>query len=101
MKYNKNKALTILTMGMAAVSCTSQSAKQEDKRPNILFIMSDDHAYQAISAYGYGLNETPNIDRLAEGGAIFTRACVTNSISAPSRAVLLTGETQFCKRKGR
>ncbi len=99
MKYNKNKALTFLTMGVAAVSCTSQSAKQEDKRPNILFIMSDDHAYQAISAYGYGLNETPNIDRLAKEGAIFTRACVTNSISAPSRAVLLTGKHSFVNGK--
>jgi arylsulfatase A-like enzyme len=99
MKHSKNKALTILTMGMAAVSCTSQSAKQEDKRPNILFIMSDDHAYQAISAYGHGLNETPNIDRLAEGGAIFTRACVTNSLSAPSRAVLLTGKHSFVNGK--
>ena len=99
MKYSKNKALTILTMGMAAVSCTSQSAKQEDKRPNILFIMSDDHAYQAISAYGHGLNETPNIDRLAKEGAIFTRACVTNSLSAPSRAVLLTGKHSFVNGK--
>jgi arylsulfatase A-like enzyme len=62
------------------------------KRPNILYIMSDDHAYQAISAYGYGLNSTPNIDRIAKEGAIFTKAFVTNSISAPSRAVMLTGK---------
>ncbi len=99
MKHSKNKALAFLTMGVAAVSCTSPSAKQEAKRPNILFIMSDDHAYQAISAYGYGLNETPNIDRLAKEGAIFTRACVTNSISAPSRAVLLTGKHSFVNGK--
>lgn len=99
MKHSKNKALAFLTMGVAAVSCTSQSAKQEAERPNILFIMSDDHAYQAISAYGYGLNETPNIDRLAKEGAIFTRACVTNSISAPSRAVLLTGKHSFVNGK--
>ena len=65
---------------------------QEQPRPNILFIMSDDHGYQAISAYGYGLNSTPNIDRLANEGAIFTRAFVTNSICAPSRAVMLTGK---------
>ncbi|MEI6142617.1 MAG: sulfatase [Mariniphaga sp.] len=64
----------------------------EQKRPNILYIMSDDHAYQAISAYGYGLNSTPNIDRIAKEGAIFTKAFVTNSISAPSRAVMLTGK---------
>jgi arylsulfatase A-like enzyme len=61
--------------------------------------MSDDHAYQAISAYGHGLNETPHIDRLAEEGAIFTRATVTNSICAPSRAVLLTGKHSFVNGK--
>jgi arylsulfatase A-like enzyme len=62
------------------------------QRPNIIFMMSDDHAYQAISAYGYGLNSTPNIDRLAERGMLFTRAFVTNSICGPSRAVMLTGK---------
>jgi len=61
-------------------------------RPNIIYIMSDDHAYQAISAYGYGLNNTPNIDRLADKGMLFHRAFVTNSICGPSRAVMLTGK---------
>ncbi|MEN8249793.1 MAG: sulfatase/phosphatase domain-containing protein [Bacteroidota bacterium] len=61
-------------------------------RPNILFIMSDDHAYQAISAYDNTLLQTPNIDRLAEEGMLFTNACVTNSICAPSRATILTGK---------
>jgi len=61
--------------------------------------MSDDHAYQAISAYGFGLNETPNIDRIAKEGAIFMKACVTNSISAPCRAVLLTGKHSFVNGK--
>ena len=64
----------------------------EKSQPNIIFIMSDDHAYQAISAYGYGLNNTPNIDRIANEGAIFNRGFVTNSICAPSRAVMLTGK---------
>ncbi len=63
-----------------------------DDRPNILFIMSDDHAYQAISAYGSNRNETPNIDRIAEGGVRFDRAFVTNSICGPARAVILTGK---------
>jgi len=73
--------------------------KKEHQHPNILFIMSDDHAYQAISAYGTGLNHTPNIDRLATEGAIFNRACVTNSICAPSRAVMLTGKHSFVNGK--
>ncbi|HBE41780.1 MAG TPA: sulfatase [Bacteroidales bacterium] len=90
------KALTILTAGTTIAGCSSQ---QKNKHPNIIYIMSDDHAYQAISAYGYGLNETPNIDRLAKEGAIFTKACVTNSISAPSRAVLLTGKHSFVNGK--
>jgi len=62
------------------------------KRPNIVFIMSDDHAYQAISAYDNRLMQTPNIDRIANEGMLFTNACVTNSICAPSRAVILTGK---------
>ncbi|RNC87429.1 MAG: DUF4976 domain-containing protein [Allomuricauda sp.] len=62
-----------------------------EKRPNIIFIMSDDHAYQAISAYQDNLIQTPNIDRLAIEGMRFTNACVTNSICAPSRATILTG----------
>ena len=68
------------------------SQKKKNIRPNIIFIMSDDHAYQAISAYGHGLNKTPNIDRIANEGAIFNRGFVTNSICAPSRAVMLTGK---------
>lgn len=60
--------------------------------PNILFIMSDDHAYQAISAYSDHLIQTPNIDRLAKEGVLFTNAGVTNSICAPSRATILTGK---------
>ncbi|MFN8432211.1 MAG: sulfatase-like hydrolase/transferase [Spirosomataceae bacterium] len=62
------------------------------KRPNIVFIMSDDHAYQAISAYDNRLIQTPNIDRIANEGMLFSNACVTNSICAPSRAVILTGK---------
>ena len=62
--------------------------------------MSDDHGYQAISAYGYqGLNKTPNIDRIAKNGAIFSRAFVTNSLCAPSRAAMLTGKHSFVNGK--
>ncbi|MBW3598761.1 MAG: sulfatase [Planctomycetes bacterium] len=62
------------------------------ERPNILFIMSDDHAYQAMSCYGSNRNQTPNLDRLAKEGMRFDRAFVTNSICGPSRAVILTGK---------
>ncbi|MCA0233549.1 MAG: sulfatase [Bacteroidetes bacterium] len=65
---------------------------QAGRRPNIVFIMSDDHAYQAISAYSNRLTQTPNIDRIAKEGMLFSNACVTNSICAPSRAVILTGK---------
>src|SRR5436190_21085151 len=62
------------------------------ERPNILFIISDDHGYQAVSAYGSGLNKTPNIDRIAAEGARFDRCYVTNSLCGPSRAYILTGK---------
>ncbi|HUS87308.1 MAG TPA: sulfatase [Bacteroidales bacterium] len=68
------------------------SCKEGKDRPNIIFILTDDHTRQAISAYGSVLDVTPNIDRLAEGGMLFENASVTNSICAPSRAVILTGK---------
>ena len=61
-------------------------------RPNILFIMSDDHSERAISAYGSKLINTPNIDRIANEGVIFKNSFVVNSICGPSRAVMLTGK---------
>ncbi len=61
-------------------------------RPNIVFVMSDDHAAHAISAYGSRVNETPHIDRLARDGMLFRNTFVTNSICTPSRATLLTGK---------
>lgn len=71
-------------------SCRAEQAKSD--RPNIVFIMSDDHAYQAISAYSDKLIRTPNIDRISREGMLFTNATVTNSICAPSRATILTGK---------
>ena len=67
-------------------------ARAQQKRPNILFIFADDHAYQAISAYGSGLNKTPNIDRLAQQGVRFDRCLTTYSLCGPSRACILTGK---------
>ncbi len=84
--------LTILTLAMAIVSGNTMRAAD---RPNILYIMSDDHAAHAISAYGGRLAKiapSPNIDRLADEGALFTNAFCTNSICSPSRACVLTGQ---------
>src|SRR6188768_1117488 len=64
----------------------------QNKQPNIIFILSDDHAYQATSAYGNKLIQTPNIDRIAKGGALLQNNFVANSICGPSRATLLTGK---------
>lgn len=61
-------------------------------RPNILFIMADDHAAHAISAYGSRINQTPNLDRLAKEGMRFNNCFAVNSICAPSRAAILTGK---------
>jgi arylsulfatase A-like enzyme len=61
-------------------------------RPNIIFIMSDDHAAHAIGAYGSRVNQTPNLDRLAREGALLTSVFATNSICTPSRASILTGQ---------
>lgn len=83
------------TTQAAAKSTTSEESgvnQVEAERPNILVIMSDDHAFQAISAYDSTLIHTPNIDRLAQEGMLFHRGFVTNSICGPSRAALLTGK---------
>lgn len=82
----------ILLLVLGLTGCTTTEQAPPSPRPNILFIMSDDHAYQAISAYSDQLIQTPNIDRLAKEGMLFTNACVTNSICAPSRATILTGK---------
>lgn len=64
----------------------------DDLRPNILFIMSDDHAAHAIGAYGSQINQTPHLDRLADAGMRFDRCFAVNSICTPSRATILTGK---------
>ncbi|MGJ7032702.1 sulfatase family protein [Niabella hirudinis] len=82
--YKKFLVILLLTMG----ALTNVRAQ----RPNIVVIISDDHAYQTISAYGSKFTQTPNIDRLAKEGALFTKAYVTNSICGPARATFLTGK---------
>ncbi|MDP5231465.1 MAG: sulfatase [Cellulophaga sp.] len=94
MKY----LISTVVVALCLFSCKEDGKKEvitEKKRPNIIFIMSDDHAIQAISAYGHPVSQlapTPNIDRIAQNGAIFNRSYVTNSICGPSRAVILTGK---------
>lgn len=82
------KRLTLLLLGLA-------SCLLADDRPNVLFIMSDDHAAHAIGAYGgrlASLNPTPHIDRIAKEGALLKNCFVINSICTPSRAAILTGQ---------
>ena len=82
----------LFTVVIFSIFLGTSCEKEDVEKPNILFIMSDDHAYQAISAYDNRLIQTPNIDRIADEGMLFTNASVTNSICAPSRAVILTGK---------
>lgn len=79
---------------IAATAQAQQKAAAATQRPNIVYIMCDDHAFQCISAYGSPISKlapTPNIDRIAERGMRFDRAFVENSLSTPSRACLMTG----------
>jgi len=81
-------------MGVAAMAlpgCLNKT-KTAQQKPNILFIMTDDHASHAISSYGSRINTTPNIDRIANEGVRFENCFCTNGICAPSRAVILTGK---------
>jgi arylsulfatase A-like enzyme len=83
-------ARRILSCAVCLVLTAPLSAA--DQRPNVLYIMADDHAAHAISAYGSKVNQTPQIDRIAREGMRFTRCFVTNSICTPSRAAILTGK---------
>jgi len=85
------KLTTVATICLSQVF-SSISCRRRNPQPNIIFILSDDHACQAISAYGSRLIHTPHIDRLAQEGVQFELSYVTNSICAPSRASILTGQ---------
>ena len=89
--YNRRDFLKV--MGITAASLgIAGNAIAAKKRPNILFIMTDDHASHAMSCYGSKINKTPNMDRIANEGVRFDNAFCTNSICAPCRAVILTGK---------
>jgi arylsulfatase A-like enzyme len=89
-----NITRTILFASALFATMPDATHAADAKRPNIVFIFSDDHAFQAISAYGdpRKLVETPNIDRIAKEGMRLDRCVVTNSICGPSRATVLTGK---------
>jgi arylsulfatase A-like enzyme/lysophospholipase L1-like esterase len=82
-------ALACILIGLLLDPVVSTAAQT---RPNIVFIFSDDHALQAIGAYGSKVNRTPHIDRLAHEGALYVNSFCANSICGPSRACILTGK---------
>ncbi len=86
---------TILTISVLITTLSCSTKLEEKLRPNILYIMSDDHATHAISAYGGIYDDylqTPNIDRIANEGILFNNVFCTNAICGPSRAAILTGK---------
>ncbi|RPI12665.1 MAG: sulfatase, partial [Acidobacteriales bacterium] len=84
--YTRREVLSLLGAAGAGLAAPGRPL------PNILYVMADDHAAHAISAYGSRINRTPNIDRIASGGVRFTNCFCTNSICTPSRAAILTGQ---------
>ncbi len=78
--------------GLAAAAVLRGSPAQAAEKPNIVYIMTDDHAAHALSCYGSRVNKTPNLDRIAREGMRFENCFVTNSLCGPSRATLLTGK---------
>src|SRR6266536_1528288 len=84
-------AALVIAVTLLLTSVRAQP-QRPNNRPNIIFIMTDDHAAHAIGAYGSRVNKTPNLDRLAHEGALLTNVFATNSICTPSRAAILTGQ---------
>ncbi len=88
---NNQQIRKSLFLVMAILLLLASIAKAAD-RPNILFLFSDDHALRTIGAYKGAINKTPNLDRIAREGAVFTNSFNVNSICCPSRAAILTGK---------
>ena len=92
--------LPLLGAGLLAVTAARKAPAQPapvPQRPNILFVFTDDHAWQALSAYGHkvqgrALNQTPGLDRIAREGMRFDRCLTPNPLCGPSRATILTGK---------
>ncbi|MEM7656830.1 MAG: sulfatase [Bacteroidota bacterium] len=88
----KSTAFLVGFLSFFFMACQPPAQEEAPQRPNILFIMADDHAQRAISAYTDELIQTPNLDRIAKDGMLFRNSFVTNSICAPSRAAILSGK---------
>src|SRR5688572_28571418 len=89
-----SSAIIAMAAALAAAHAPDRPAggQRPAARPNIVFIMTDDHAAHAIGAYGSRVNRTPNLDRLAREGMLMTSVFSTNAICTPSRATILTGQ---------
>lgn len=89
---DRRSALRLIAGSTLGAMLPSSVWAEDGQRPNILFIMTDDHVTKALSCYGSRLMETPNLDRIADEGMLFENCYVTNSLCAPSRATILTGK---------
>src|SRR5688500_16930220 len=78
-------------LALLLVMCLCAVGRAQDKRPNLIAIVTDDQAMWSIGAYGNKESRTPNMDRLAREGARFTNAFVSTPVCSPSRATFLTG----------
>lgn len=93
LRTNLTQGTASLLVAVSAVSCGT--TKEKDERPNIIYIMSDDHTSQAIGVYGSrlaSLNPTPTIDRIGKEGIVMNNAFCTNAISTPSRGCIVSGQ---------
>lgn len=85
-------AFTMILISLLSCNQKESQDQSETSQPNIIFIMTDDHSYQTLSAYDTRYIHTPNLDRIAREGVLFRNSFVTNSICGPSRAVMITGK---------
>ena len=89
--FAKKLKIIFITLVSQLGILAGTSLEAKGSGPNILFIMTDDHAAHAMSCYGSRINRTPNLDRIAHGGMLFNNCFCTNSLCEPSRAAILTG----------
>ena len=87
-----HRGILLTCVALAAICHASRDCSAAQKRPNIIFMFTDDHATHSMSCYGSKINKTPNLDRIANEGMLFENTFCTNSICGPSRAVILTGK---------